>query len=371
MFPSNVVTPKMGIRKAQFPLNFGGLKPREQTLVLQLLKTVRKTADVSRGWRVWYSSPFLFIYWWEFLQFPLIWNILFLYCFFIQLANGCYKRPRPPLPPPFFLRPVHTFRCSQYDSWDQSPKTFVVPAGDFCSSLLIPPAKPQCARNKNTDAPRLSIFDGEGTDCTIKMFNSPGMQFNRYHQKFPVASCIYFYWSIQYFYIKTLPLNCVPDDPANANCLNSITSGNNKSETWLVFITHGFTGSLNSDWLKPLRKSILLRYIKSINTILPIAMLKDMLIDWVLDIKQVTVVSLGLLLGGEPSLPRFHPKRRSGEHVCQDCFLKGTMPGWEIVCVSNGFVDLTLHGTLCLGHLLPPWWLVISWPVWLSRWNPT
>ena len=137
-----------------------------------------QNADVPRGWRVWYSSPFLFIYWWEFLQFPLIWNILFLYCLFIQLANGCYKRPRPPLPPPFFLRPVHTFRCSQYDSWDQSPKTFVVPAGDFCSSLLIPPAKPQCARNKNTDAPRLSIFDGEGTDCTIEMYNSPGTQFN-------------------------------------------------------------------------------------------------------------------------------------------------------------------------------------------------
>ena len=63
-------------------------------------------------------------------------------------------------------------------------------------------------------------------------------------------------------------LNCLPDNPANANCLNSITSGNGKSETWLVFITHGFTGSLNDDWLRPLRESVLLRCIKSSNIML-------------------------------------------------------------------------------------------------------
>ena len=55
-------------------------------------------------------------------------------------------------------------------------------------------------------------------------------------------------------------LNCVPGETQNANCLNSITTDRGKSETWLVFITHGFTGDLNSDWLAPLRESILLRY---------------------------------------------------------------------------------------------------------------
>ena len=169
---------------------------------------------------------------------PLIWNILFLYYLFIQLVDGCYNRPRPP-PPPFFLRPTHTFRCSQFDSWDQSPKTFIIPAGDFCSSLLIPPPKPQCAKNKNRDAPRLSIFDGEGTDCSIEMFNSPGMQSNRFHQIWSNFTVVTVVACMQYCYIKRLLLNCLPDDPLNANCLNSITSGNGKSETWLVFITHG------------------------------------------------------------------------------------------------------------------------------------
>ena len=35
------------------------------------------------------------------------------------------------------------------------------------------------------------------------------------------------------------------DDPDNANCLNSILNDNQKSETWLVFLVHGFTGSLD------------------------------------------------------------------------------------------------------------------------------
>ena len=99
----------------------------------------------------------------------------FLRQLFIQAAEGCRRRVKPP---PIFTPPAHTFRCSQYESWDQSPKTYIVPAGDFCSGLLIPPARPECARNVNRDAPRISIFDGEGTDCSISMMLSPGTQFN-------------------------------------------------------------------------------------------------------------------------------------------------------------------------------------------------
>ena len=28
----------------------------------------------------------------------------------------------------------YAFTCHEYDSWDQSPKTYEVPIGDFCSS---------------------------------------------------------------------------------------------------------------------------------------------------------------------------------------------------------------------------------------------
>ena len=70
--------------------------------------------------------------------------------------------------------PPHTFQCNQYDSWDPSPWTYTVPVGDFCSSENLLPGKPDCAKNVRRDAPRISIFDGEGTDCMIEMYNSPG-----------------------------------------------------------------------------------------------------------------------------------------------------------------------------------------------------
>lgn len=54
---------------------------------------------------------------------------------------------------------------------------------------------------------------------------------------------------------------CNPDETTNADCLTAITTEiSGKDETWLVFISHGFTGSVDSDWLSPLRESILERY---------------------------------------------------------------------------------------------------------------
>ena len=64
-----------------------------------------------------------------------------------------------------------------YDSWGQ--KTYEVPVGDFCSNAITL-KKPYCAKGtkvfSNKDkTPTISIRDGEGTDCTISMYNSPGI----------------------------------------------------------------------------------------------------------------------------------------------------------------------------------------------------
>ena len=136
--------------------------------------------------------------------------------------------------------PPHTFQCSQYDSWD--PNTYSVPVGDFCSGQLIPPAKPECA-NGNVDGPKITIKDREGTDCTIKMYNSPGT-------KHDIMSLVCY---------RNLFLD--PGEQTNDDCLNKITTEiGGKSETWLVFITHGFTDSGSSTWLSTLRETILQRY---------------------------------------------------------------------------------------------------------------
>ena len=57
-------------------------------------------------------------------------------------------------------------------------------------------------------------------------------------------------------------LNFTPDDQQNVNCLNSIINDSAKSETWLVFMVHGFTGSLDDDgpYLNLSRDSVLSRY---------------------------------------------------------------------------------------------------------------
>ena len=53
-----------------------------------------------------------------------------------------------------------------------------------------------------------------------------------------------------------------PDDEQNVNCLSSIINGTQKSETWLVFMVHGFTGSLDdSPFLNWTRDSTLARYL--------------------------------------------------------------------------------------------------------------
>ena len=88
----------------------------------------------------------------------------------IQVTEACF-RPAPPRPPP----PPHRFHCdSQYGSWDPSRWTYQVPNGDFCSSRNSLPGRPVCARNERREAPKIVINDGEGTDCMIEMFNSPG-----------------------------------------------------------------------------------------------------------------------------------------------------------------------------------------------------
>ena len=51
-----------------------------------------------------------------------------------------------------------------------------------------------------------------------------------------------------------------PDNQQNMDCLRSITNYTGKNETWLVFITHGFTFDLNDSWMIPMRESIRLRY---------------------------------------------------------------------------------------------------------------
>ena len=53
-----------------------------------------------------------------------------------------------------------------------------------------------------------------------------------------------------------------PDDEQNVNCLSSIINGTQKSETWLVFMVHGFTGSLDdSPFLNWTRDSTIARYL--------------------------------------------------------------------------------------------------------------
>lgn len=57
------------------------------------------------------------------------------------------------------------------------------------------------------------------------------------------------------------PLNFTSDDQQNVYCLNSIINDNQKSETWLVFLVHGFMGSLDDGpYFDLLRESFLTRY---------------------------------------------------------------------------------------------------------------
>ena len=66
-----------------------------------------------------------------------------------------------------------TFQCSAYDIWDPNPQTYTVPIGDFCSE----PKLPNCASAEaNADALTVDINDGEGTECTLDLQNSPGTQ---------------------------------------------------------------------------------------------------------------------------------------------------------------------------------------------------
>ena len=90
----------------------------------------------------------------------------------VQAAEACLPVPGPRPPP----RP-HAFQCdSRYGTWDASPWTYEVPVGDFCSTRSHLPGRPVCARNEWREAPRIRIADGEGTECMINMFNSPGKQ---------------------------------------------------------------------------------------------------------------------------------------------------------------------------------------------------
>ena len=87
---------------------------------------------------------------------------------FVQSGEACDSRPRPPPRP-------HRFQCNnRYGAWDPSPWTYTVPVGDFCSSRRDLPGRPDCARNAMRDAPKIRIVDGEGTECMIRMYNSPG-----------------------------------------------------------------------------------------------------------------------------------------------------------------------------------------------------
>ena len=69
----------------------------------------------------------------------------------------------------------NTFQCPQYNSWDPRPWTYVVPVGNFCYSKHNAPVLPDyCTENECREAPKILIHDGEGTECMIKMYNSPG-----------------------------------------------------------------------------------------------------------------------------------------------------------------------------------------------------
>ena len=74
--------------------------------------------------------------------------------------------------PPNWTPKENTFECTMYDSWGTN--TYTVPVGDFCSRKTIPPTKPKCAKSTDVEAPNIYVYDGEGTDCTIQMYNSPG-----------------------------------------------------------------------------------------------------------------------------------------------------------------------------------------------------
>ena len=130
----------------------------------------------------------------------------------------------------------HTFQCNQYDGWDQSPWTYEVPIGDFCSTPFTLPVLPKCAEGNERDAPKISITDAEGTDCSIEMYKAPS-------------------------------------DPQNMECLNKLTNGNGQNETWLVFVVHGFCTDCHGstaeswDWGFRLREGVLARYEKSFSII--------------------------------------------------------------------------------------------------------
>ena len=50
------------------------------------------------------------------------------------------------------------------------------------------------------------------------------------------------------FFENLTNLNFTIDDEQNVNCLNSVlTGGIGKTETWLVYMAHGFTGSLDEN----------------------------------------------------------------------------------------------------------------------------
>ena len=125
----------------------------------------------------------------------------------------------------------HTFQCNQYDGWDQSPWTYEVPIGDFCSTPFTLPVLPKCAEGNERDAPKISITDAEGTDCSIEMYKAPS-------------------------------------DPQNMECLSKLTNGNGQDETWLVFVVHGFCTDCHGstaeswDWGFRLREGVLARYEK-------------------------------------------------------------------------------------------------------------
>ena len=75
------------------------------------------------------------------------------------------------------------------------------------------------------------------------------------------------------------------DDQENADCLNSILTDNQRSETWLVFMVHGFTGSLDDDQGSLLdvgRESILARYSLFKSVICQLMIIKQEMSLWVL-----------------------------------------------------------------------------------------
>ena len=73
---------------------------------------------------------------------------------------------------------VQTFQCSAYNSWDQNPQSYSVPAGDFCSDLDSGPELPDCASGEaNGHHLTVDINDGEGTQCVIQMQERPGTEY--------------------------------------------------------------------------------------------------------------------------------------------------------------------------------------------------